>query len=435
MVKHIENKYYILLVIITVIVSLPSNFIFYVAPIIIVLFSLHNNFLISRQRLLSIFIVYVILYLLSVSLNAIEGYSINYISFIYGLITYSSFIILLSIYNKGYLNDQEIGKVVYFLSYFLIIQSCTVFFQMSQTGNWDALSGTFGLFDYKGRITISQVMFCFNIYVIMLFLLAYIKKNVVKIALIFGIISTSAAQSGHQFIFLIITILIVYVSLKNLKLLLKYTTGISLTILLVLLFFPETIDIAAAWLQNILFGNYPKTLSTIDAFKLMYDNVRISSFGTGIGQFTSRASLFSSGEYLGVNIPDILTDKSSFYTSIVEPKLKLQEQIGEGSAIAKPYYSALSLLVEFGLIIFGVIIYYVVRFFRKNKDYYSSKNIEVTSLSKFMNAFILFLIMCSFIENYLEFVQAITVPILLFSISISRRNYLLKKEIRIITYK
>lgn len=365
----------------------------------------------------------------SLFFNGIIGYENNSISLLYGLITYSSFLILLSLKNKDSINTYEISYIVKYLSYFVIVQSLVVFFQMSQTWNWDALSGTFGLFDYMGRITISQVMFTFTTYVIMLFLLPYWNKGIVKVALVLGLISTSAAQSGHQFIFLIFTGLIVYASFKDKKLLFKTVLISSGAIMIVLLFFPRTIDLALAWFQKIAFGNYPKALITIDAFELLIEDFKIAIMGTGLGQFSSRASLFSSGDYLGFKIPEMLTDSSNFYKTLVEPKLELQEQIGEGSAIAKPYYSVLSLLIEFGLIIFGILIYYVFAFLNKNKKYSLSKNSEVALLSKFMNAFILFLIMCSFIENYSEFVQAITIPILLLGIALSRRNYLLKSRL------
>jgi hypothetical protein len=428
-------KYYYLLIFTSIIVAFPSTYIYYFSPIFIVLYSIHNNMLVNFQKLLSIIIFVLLFSISSLVFNGIIGYENNSVSLLYGLITYSSFLILLSLKYKDLINNYEINYIVKYLSYFVIVQSLIVFFQMTQTWNWDALSGTFGLFDYMGRITISQVMFTFNTYVIMLFLLPYGKRKIVKVALVLGLISTSAAQSGHQFIFLIFIGLLVYASFKDRKLLFK-TIIISFgAIIIVLFFFPSTIDLAIAWFQNIVFGNYPKALVTIDAIELLYEDFKVAFIGTGLGQFTSRASLFSSGDYLGVNIPEMLTSKSSFYVDIVEPKLELQEQIGEGSAIAKPYYSVLSLLIEFGVIIFGIIVYYTFRFYRKNKKYSLSKNLEVASLSKFMNAFILFLIMCSFIENYLEFIQAITLPILLFYISISRRNYILTKKTKFNLYK
>lgn len=423
------NRYYHLLIITSIIVAFPSTYIYYVAPLFIVLYSIHYNVLINFQRYFSIIIFVLMFTVYSLFFNGIIGYENNSISLLYGLITYSSFLILLSLKNKDSINTYEISYIVKYLSYFVIVQSLVVFFQMSQTWNWDALSGTFGLFDYMGRITISQVMFTFTTYVIMLFLLPYWNKGIVKVALVLGLISTSAAQSGHQFIFLIFTGLIVYASFKDKKLLFKTVLISSGAIMIVLLFFPRTIDLALAWFQKIAFGNYPKALITIDAFELLIEDFKIAIMGTGLGQFSSRASLFSSGDYLGFKIPEMLTDSSNFYKTLVEPKLELQEQIGEGSAIAKPYYSVLSLLIEFGLIIFGILIYYVFAFLNKNKKYSLSKNSEVALLSKFMNAFILFLIMCSFIENYSEFVQAITIPILLLGIALSRRNYLLKSRL------
>jgi hypothetical protein len=416
-----------LIVIISVILTaFPSNYVYYFAPIMVLLTGLLFNVIISPKKFVIVIVIYLGAAFISLSINEFDKIQVNYPGLIFSLITYLPILLFLSKGRFFEINDLSQKKLIKFISIFVIIQSIVVFFQMTQTTNWDALSGTFGLFDYRGRITISQVMFTFNMFVMVLFLLPYFKLWIVKIAILLGFVSVSAAQSGHQTIFFIVTIVIVYLSFRNFKILIQSASVISILAISVLYFFPRTLTLAVSWFNNIVFGNYPKRLVVLEAFNLLKD-FKIMSLGTGVGQFSSRASLFSSGEYLGVSLPSIITGKSHFYEQIMVPLIELQQMVGQGSAIAKPYFSILSIILEFGIPISILLMILLLKEIYNNYKGSKLKFKEINMLYKFKNASLIFFLLSSFIENYAEFVQAIFLPILIYYMVEGRIGYLQKK--------
>jgi hypothetical protein len=418
-----------LIVIISVILTaFPSNYVYYFAPIMVLLTGLLFNVIISLKKFVIVIVIYLGAAFISLSINEFDKIQVNYPGLIFSLITYLPILLFLSKGRFFEINDLSQKKLIKFISIFVIIQSIVVFFQMTQTTNWDALSGTFGLFDYRGRITISQVMFTFNMFVMVLFLLPYFKLWIVKIAILLGFVSVSAAQSGHQTIFFIVTIVMVYLSFRNFKILIQSASVISILAISVLYFFPRTLTLAVSWFNNIVFGNFPKRLVVLEAFNLLKD-FKIVSLGTGVGQFSSRASLFSSGEYLGVSLPSIITGKSHFYEQIMVPLIELQQMVGQGSAIAKPYFSILSIILEFGIPISILIMILLLKEIYNNYKGSKLKFKEINMLYKFKNASLIFFLLSSFIENYAEFVQAIFLPILIYYMVEGRIGYLQKKHL------
>ena len=90
------------------------------------------------------------------------------------------------------------------------------------------------------------------------------------------------------------------------------------------------------------------------------------------------------------------------------------------SAIATPNYSLLSLVTELGVIVFIVLLVLGCVEWRRNKKLYRNTNAEIAGLAKFINATLLFTLLSCFIENYLEFVQATILPVLLVILAKSR---------------
>ena len=92
----------------------------------------------------------------------------------------------------------------------------------------------------------------------------------------------------------------------------------------------------------------PKKMVTFAAAKIMSSPKNVL-LGVGMGQYGSRAALITSGDYLSVKIPDVLLGESQYYHELIVPPLAVFQKQGEGSAISKPYYSALNQIVEFGV--------------------------------------------------------------------------------------
>ena len=257
-----------------------------------------------------------------------------------------------------------------------------------------------------------------------LFLIPYSNRVLVQCSIIIGVLAVAVAQSGHQTIFFIVAAFAVYSSLKNIKLTMLIFMGLFGFIICVLLFFPKTPFLVSTWYHNLFFGNFPKVLVVNESLALLSD-IKVLLFGTGLGQFSSRAALFSTGDYLSIHLPDIITGESAYFIERISPLLDLQEKVGQGSAIAKPYFSILSITIELGALVTLFLVYLLWKEVKRNNRFINnSTSKEQLFLSKFLNATILFFLLCCTIENYAEFVQAIMLPIMLYIYAIGRIKHI-----------
>ncbi len=402
--------------------SFPSTFIYYVSPFGLILFALLGLRIISIKKLVLLFLAILVLSIFLYSSRA----SFNWAGFILHFLTFLPLYLLL-VRNKQFSCSKiELDFFKTSLAVILSIQSLIAIVQVTVSGNWDAVSGTYGFFDFvTGNITISQVMFTFNTVVILFFL--FETDNVaIRAICFFGLVAFLIAQSGHQTIFLLLTSFVVYVKLRF-KSIIKYSVVSGLVLAISVIYIPTISKIAVSWFSFFLQGNLPKSLVVINYFSSISTNEFL--LGLGPGQLSSRAALISSGQYLSVNLPNFLVGKSLLFEEIMDPILELYSKVGQDSAIAAPYFSHFTLLSEFGLIIYIVIIIGAIKEFLKNRNLiHSDITTEVKKLARFKNAVIVFLVLCSVIENYLEFVQAIILPFFLFIIAEGRINQLLKEN-------
>jgi hypothetical protein len=84
-----------------------------------------------------------------------------------------------------------------------------------------------------------------------------------------------------------------------------------------------------------------------------------------------------------------------------------------------PYFSALSVITEFGLVIAALFLFKIVQTVIENIRLGAASQ-AAWRVSCYCNFFIGFLFLCSFIQNYLELTQAIMIPILLYIVSKAR---------------
>jgi hypothetical protein len=409
-----------LLLLVLTITAFPSNYLFYLAPVMMLAWPLVGERMVSHTRLFGVAVALLGLTFLSLTSNLLSGKTNNYAGLLFAGMTWASTLILVC--NRGdrwRVSDGQSRTIVSVLSGFVILQAITVALQATQTRNWDALAGTYGMFDFRGRITISQVMFTFNLFVINLYLLPYWRRLVVKVAVVAGFVAVAAAQSGHQTAFFILTLFMIYGSIGAVRAWPKLLLGALSLAAVVLVLFPSTPSMAMVWAERLLFQEYPKALVVLRSLELLGE-WHVAALGTGVAQFSSRAALFSSGGYLGVALPQALTGQSSYFVEYMLPLLDLQDRLGEGSAIAKPYFSILTLAVEFGLIVFVAGAIWVLRELVRARKSFRAESREVRGLARFRAGFLLFLVMCGMIENYFEFVQAITLPVLLYLLAEAR---------------
>jgi len=146
--------------------------------------------------------------------------------------------------------------------------------------------------------------------------------------------------------------------------------------------------------------------------------------GVGMGQYSSRAALITSNEYLGRDLPDMVSAKSGYFSDSMMPALRVFGEIGEGSAISKPYFSVLTILVELGPPLTLACLVGMFFHFRRNFAWMQSKNPHLARIGLVSCVGLLFFLLCCGIENYAEFPQAIFLPFLLYLAAQSRASQL-----------
>jgi hypothetical protein len=167
----------------------------------------------------------------------------------------------------------------------------------------------------------------------------------------------------------------------------------------------------------------PKRMVTIAAVDLM-KSPKILLLGTAVGQYASRAALMSSGGYLAADLPAMLTGESQYFRQLVLPALYEYEDHGEGSAISQPSYSVMNLIVELGFPLALVLCAVVAYNFYRNWQLTRTGDAHARSVGMWANIGLVFFVACCFIENYVEFPQAIFLPALLYFAALSTTNSL-----------
>lgn len=427
---NIGISVYKALVIASLIVAFPSHFIYYLAPFVVLLYAI-NKRLISLKRLITIFLLFTAFTLISFLTNYLVGESTNWMGYFWGTITYAQFFLVFSFKNNISLNIETINKVVSYIVIFALVQIITCFFQIFYGATWDNISGTFGLQDLLDpeRTTLAQMMFAVNMLSIAAFLFTYLKRKWLKTIILLIFLMVAASQSGHATIFFIITFGFIYVIGLSVKRFFIGVLAILLFGIAVLFFFPETIQLAITWYSKVFEIDFPKIVIVKVLFQDIY-NIKTFLLGTGVGQFSSKAALISSGDYLQVSLPSFLTGQSSFYKNLFLPvfdNLYRAVPFYSGSAIPSPTFSVVSILAEFGFGFSVLVFLKLLKEYRRNKKLMTGASHEQKMLARFLNFEIVFLVLCCCVENYAEFVQAIFLPLLLCIIAKARIRFLIQE--------
>lgn len=410
-----------------VLISIPIKNFGYLVPLLF----LFLQFIMGNQRLvfrtLCVTGMAVGVSSLSLMWDSLRGQTVNMPGMLVGLLTYLPVAIVLAERSDRSIDDTTFQKITTTCSWFVIVQSVIGFFQFAASGNADAVCGTFGLLDFQqGSITIAQVYLTFTLFGMILLLLISPRRPLAMAAIIIGLAACALAQSGHQTIFFVFSLAaLAAIRFWHPKMVVLAAVCTTVMAVGVNIFYPNTYALAADWYRKVaLDPESPKRLATAGGTETLRD-VKNVVLGTGLGQYSSRAALITSNEYLGIPLPGWLSGQSDYFARIVAPANWEFQEWGEGSAISKPYYSLLSLVVEFGLVISTVLAVVFVRGLVHGVKLMRMKQAQVAVIGTFTSVGILFFLLCCTIENYMEFSQGVFLPMLLLVIAWSRANYLL----------
>jgi hypothetical protein len=411
-----------------IVVSLPIKNLAYVAPALylLILWQHGERRIFYRVALLSAAML--VISFIAILWDHASGRTVNFPGPFFGLMTYAPLFVLLCETFDRTIDQPAYERFAAICAKFILIQSAVGICQFIVTSNPDAVCGTFGLLDgLRLQITIAQVYFTFTIFGMILFLVPVAQDWLIRISIAIGALTCVLAQSGHQTIFFVAALVGCGLArVANVGTLVRTAAAAGLIILLVMTFYPDSAWLAREWYGKMTdSGNSPKRLAIESAASAMAEP-KVLLVGTGLGQFSSRAALISSNEYLNIKLPEIITGRSDYFDEQVWPYLLLFNEVGEGSAMAKPYMSVVSLPVELGAVLFSALFAVIcLSIVRCGRIMVVSRD-QLGQIGFGMTVGIIFFVLCCLIENYAEFSQAIFVPFILFIVAGSRAKTLLR---------
>jgi hypothetical protein len=314
------------------------------------------------------------------------------------------------------IDEATIKRLARICCWFVILQASVGIWQYAASGNSDAVGGTPGLLDFLGsRITIMQLYFTFLIFGMLLFLFTAPKTPLSYVAIVAGIVVCGLAQSGHQTVFFAVALAVVALARFSRPVTALTTLAVAASVFVLAAFlYPSTTANVSNWYYKIVDDPYsPKRIATEGGLAALRD-VKNLTVGAGLGQFSSRAALITSNEYLTVKLPPAVSGTSEYFVATIRPAMAVFEVTGEGSAISKPYSSALSMAVECGFLLSATLLVLLVWEIRRNSRMMRSSLRAVSMTGMMANVGLLFFVLCCCIENYAEFPVAIFIPGLLY---------------------
>ena len=288
----------------------------------------------------------------------------------------------------------------------------------------DFIQGTIVPFSFNmdGDRGIGNAYFVINILIMMLVLLTDTRKSkhFYKI-IVLGSITVILAGVHHALISFFLALFIA-LSIAEFKRAIKYAFLFvpAITVTLTVFYFlnPNNVYLYSHYFNLYSSGESFKTIAMKRALiDLNRDHPDVSFFGTGPGQFSSRAGLIASGTYLGGldehrSIPLFPIAKSNYFKNYafdVYYSMKMDKSTTHGAA-SRTFFSLMSIYVELGMALSIGIIIYLIRNIRMLKfRYIRFKEINFNEGKTTVIAIItalLFFIFIAFFENYLEMSQA-----------------------------
>ncbi len=435
----IQKTYYYAFLLTLLINFSPLKILAYFSPFIFIgllfLFTDEKPFIILR----GIYSVIVIILLFYIYYLVYDSFVIQ--NYLLAFLTYSSFYILLFVDNKKLSSNKLLKQI---LRVCLIVFTFEAFYGLIQAiygfhirGYFFGDSGDF----VEGTIhpqlnteaAFSNPMFAVNMTMLLLGVLVLKKRHNknVGISLLPGVLALLLASVIHVIIFFLIAVFVTAIvfykkELFNLgfgKIKWRFSSFMIIgviSIAVIALIFNRKDQIADLGNQYLL-NEIPRAIVTNNFLnEIVPENKEVIFIGLGPGQFSSRASLIGSGNYLGgINNPKsvpFLKSKSNYFADqYIIAQMEATADITYFGSSQQPYYSWLSVISEFGFIAFVLMVAFVLLLIKKLK----TKSIvepDKRFLSAVTSVGIIFLFLLGMQENYYEIPQAIFIGVLLLQV-------------------
>lgn len=422
--RRSDSEFFGLFLFCLVLVSIPIKNLAYVVPPLYLFAQLVCFDSAAAVRTLAVVAFVILISSLSLLIDSLRGQSVNAPGMLLGGLTLLPLFMMITTRFDRRIDEVLFRRISRTVAWFAILQAVVGALQLAASGNPDAVCGTLGFFDFLGSITITQVYFGFLMLSTVLFLLLDTSTLLAKAGILAGVIVSALSQSGHQSVFFAAA-LVCFTVLQSRQWKLMAGAGCVLVglLALILYLYPDTLENSKQWYDKTINDpRSPKRLAVNGAQSIL-SHPKNLVLGTGLGQYSSRAALITSGDMLRVRLPDAVTGQSDYYRTYLDPSFEVFEERGEGSAISKPYFTWLSVVVELGIFQSAVILLLVGAMVAKCISYmYSSSAIAARTGMVGAIGLVFFFLCCS-VENYAEFPQGVFIPYLLFVVGLSRASH------------
>jgi len=435
-----EDPYYEGFVFSLIIGWLPFKLMAYIAPFLFVLWfilrSRSGSTLIRTVLIVLIFLFFLFFYSVLYSFSS-EKFIIQnaFLSFL----TYGSFLIFLVLPNKVG-NPKSISKYFRLIKLVILVESFlgivqVVLFTLTAGVNFDLSTGDvvqgslnpLSFLNPGGNFN-NQIYTC-NLIMLLIFYVPYAISNKRNLWVCFiGVVAILLASVWHLLIAIVLAMAIIFFFFKRTYIV--YSKKFVLAGLFSLCIFsltiiiqPKNFSLISHYYSKIQNFESPKAIvahSSLTQLPKEYPFVFI--VGLGPGQYESRAGLIGTGKYFGdfsnpTKLPVLVARSSKAFDQYIYPKwyevATNPDQYGN-STMSRPFFSMLSIIIEFGFLFFVLLIVLVgIEIFGLRKIGLSSSNLLGRFYSFSCAIVIVFLAIISLFENYLEVAHAIFVGLLL----------------------
>ncbi|MGE0566976.1 MAG: hypothetical protein AB7O73_03425 [Bacteroidia bacterium] len=438
-----SRAYFESFILTTTIVWLPSKLFAYLAPFIALLWFIFRS---KSTKILLRSTLLLILYALLITIYKLFYYSKDEDFIIQNsllfLLTYGSFFFLFAIPSKISLYSDNHEKYLQAIKYIILIESILGITQVIAFSLLNGVSFDFATGDVaQGTLSplsflhpesnFNNQMFCNNMLMLLLFYLphAISKKKDLWVCFL-GIVATLLASVLHLFLCFFIALIFIsfffsrsFIKLSATKLVLILSVVIIIISSIILQ--PHNFNLISFYFDKFSNNQSPKTIVTVNSVKkLPKDFPWVYTIGLGPGQYSSRAGLIGTGHYFGdfkkpKEIPLIVNSQSAAFKKYTFSQWRDYTSPKYGSStMSRPFYSVLSILIELGYVAFAFLLIYLIRqisfFKRRYKMLYTKNNYLSSFYTISCGVTIIYYILISFFENYMEVTQAIFPGLLLY---------------------
>lgn len=412
----------------------PSNALAYLAPFISVaiFIILTKSHTVIRNVIVWFFVWGVII---SSYVILIPGFVIH--SAILAVITYSSFLVILVIPGRFIASRDLLNRIITWARWIVIIEALVGItqglFGFMQTRSFDVSNGDFveGTIHpaLASELSLSNPMFAINMAFLLIAILPDLilrRKGYVAVSL--GAVSLILASVLHVLLMLAAAGLLALflfwpVSLRRRT---TYLVGAGLLIAMIMAFFALRTNFSTAdgFARQLLSGESYRSIAVQRAVtEIPRDFPLLPLVGLGPGQFSSRAGLIGTGMYFGGPnnprpLPLIPKGMSrAFEENTLDLWLEIANLSAGGISLGsthQPFLSWLSVYVEWGILIFAIILFLVLLVLVRVRLVVHSYSQRILATSFGTGVLLIFFLGMQ--ENYWEVPQAILVGLLILKV-------------------